>query len=46
MIETLKSVWGHFFVKPLQKKAIDSVVTGNHTFVLMPTSGGKSLVFQ
>ena len=46
MIETLKSVWGHSSLKPLQKKAIDSVVTGNHTFVLMPTGGGKSLVFQ
>ena len=46
MIETLKSVWGHSSLKPLQKKAIDSVVTGNHTFVLMPTGEGKLLVFQ
>lgn len=46
MIETLKSVWGHSSLKPPQKKAIDSVVTENHTFVLMPTGGGKSLVFQ
>ena len=46
MIETLKSVLGHSSLKPLQKKAIDSVVTGNHTFVLMQTGGGKPLVFQ
>ena len=45
MTETLESVWGHSSLKPRQKKAIDSVVTGNHTFVLMPTGGGKSLVF-
>ena len=46
MIETLKSVWGHSSLKPLQKKAIDSVVTGNHTFFLMLTGGGESACFS
>ena len=46
MIETLKSVWGHSSLKPLQKKAIDSVVTGNHTFFLMLTGGGESASFS
>lgn len=46
LLENLQSLWGHSSFRPVQEKAIDSVVTQNHTFVLMPTGGGKSLVFQ
>ena len=46
LLDTLKSVWGYSTLKPLQQKAIDSIVFGNHTMVLMPTGGSKSLVFQ
>ena len=46
VLETLKSVWGYSSLKPVQQKAIDSIISSNDTLVLMPTGGGKSLVFQ
>ena len=46
VLETLKSVWGYSSLKPVQQKAIDSIISSKDTLVLMPTGGGKSLVFQ
>lgn len=46
LLDTLKSVWGYSTLKPLQQKAIDSIISGNDTMVVIPTGGGKSLVFQ
>ena len=46
LLDTLKTVWSYSSLKPLQQKAIDSILHGNDTMVIMPTGGGKSLVFQ
>ena len=42
----LKKYFGFSKFKGLQKDAIESLVEGNDTFVVMPTGGGKSLIYQ
>lgn len=32
--------------RPLQREAINAVMNRNHVFVVLPTGGGKSLIFQ
>ncbi len=42
----LKKYWKHDTFRSLQKEIIDSVLSGQDTFALMPTGGGKSVCFQ
>ncbi len=42
----LKKYFGFSKFKGLQKEAIESLVEKNNTFVVMPTGGGKSLIYQ
>lgn len=42
----LKKYFGFSQFKGLQEKVVQSIITGNNTFVIMPTGGGKSLCYQ
>jgi len=44
--EALTKYFGFSSFKGQQEKIIENVLSGNHTFVIMPTGGGKSLCYQ
>jgi ATP-dependent DNA helicase RecQ len=46
LIEKLQYYFGFDRFKGQQEEAVRSVLTGKNTFVLMPTGGGKSLIYQ
>ncbi len=46
MRDILKKYWGFDGFLPLQKEAMDCVLSGRDSIVVLPTGGGKSLCFQ
>ena len=44
--EYLKKYFGFSKFKGLQEDAIECLIEGHNTFVVMPTGGGKSLIYQ
>lgn len=44
--EALEKFFGFQNFKGEQEQIIESLMAGNHTFVIMPTGGGKSLCYQ
>ncbi len=44
--DVVRRQWGFTSFRPLQKEAIESVLAGRDSVVVLPTGGGKSLCFQ
>jgi len=42
----LRKHWGYATLRPLQREAMESVLSGRDSLVVLPTGGGKSLCFQ
>ena len=44
--EVIARYWGYSALRPLQREAMDAVLAGRDSVVVMPTGSGKSLCFQ
>ena len=44
--EIIARYWGYTTLRPLQHEAMDAVLAGRDSVVVLPTGGGKSLCFQ
>ena len=42
----LERYWGYTSFRPLQREAMDAVIGGRDSLLVLPTGGGKSLCFQ
>lgn len=43
---TIKTIWGFDSFRPLQQEAVETILSGQDSIVILPTGGGKSLCFQ
>jgi ATP-dependent DNA helicase RecQ len=46
LLEVLGRYWGYAAFRPLQREAMDAILGGRDSIVVLPTGGGKSLCFQ
>jgi ATP-dependent DNA helicase RecQ len=46
LLTVLERYWGYTSFRPLQQEAIEAVLAGRDSLVVLPTGGGKSLCFQ
>src|SRR6266566_3307027 len=44
--KAISRYWGYTTFRPLQREAMDAVLSGRDSIVVLPTGGGKSLCFQ
>jgi len=44
--DALTQYWGYTAFRPLQREAMEAVLAGRDSLVVLPTGGGKSLCFQ
>jgi ATP-dependent DNA helicase RecQ len=44
--DAIARYWGYTSFRPLQREAMDAVLAGRDSIVVLPTGGGKSLCFQ
>jgi ATP-dependent DNA helicase RecQ len=46
LLDLLQRYWGYTSFRPLQREAMEAVVGGRDSLLVLPTGGGKSLCFQ
>jgi len=46
LAEALERYWGYTSFRPLQREAMDAILSARDSIVVLPTGGGKSLCFQ
>src|SRR5262249_36350331 len=46
LLDVLHGVWGFSGFRPLQREAMQAILSGRDSVVVLPTGGGKSLCFQ
>ena len=46
LLDAVARYWGYTTLRPLQREAMDTVLAGRDSIVVLPTGGGKSLCFQ
>jgi ATP-dependent DNA helicase RecQ len=46
LLDLLQRYWGYTSFRPLQREAMEPVVAGRDSLLVLPTGGGKSLCFQ
>ena len=46
LADLLQRYWGYTSFRPLQREAMEAVVAGRDSLLVLPTGGGKSLCFQ
>jgi ATP-dependent DNA helicase RecQ len=46
LLEALGRYWGYEAFRPLQREAMEAILQGRDSLVVLPTGGGKSLCFQ
>ena len=46
LLDVLGRYWGFSAFRPLQREAMDAILAGRDSVVVLPTGGGKSLCFQ
>ncbi len=46
LLEKLHEYWGYSQFRPLQQEAMQAVLSGQDSLVVLPTGGGKSLCYQ
>jgi ATP-dependent DNA helicase RecQ len=46
LADVVSQYWGYTSFRPLQREAMEAVLAGRDSLVVLPTGGGKSLCFQ
>jgi ATP-dependent DNA helicase RecQ len=46
LLDVLGRYWGYATFRPLQREAMEAILQGRDSLVVLPTGGGKSLCFQ
>ncbi|MEZ5286249.1 MAG: DNA helicase RecQ [Vicinamibacterales bacterium] len=46
LVDVVARYWGYTSLRPLQQEAMESILGGQDSLLVLPTGGGKSLCFQ